>query len=254
MLNLFEIPDFTDIMSRVCLSGLRQVDFPRPWDMTSAWFQRTTTNLRLTKSGCFDDSISMNQFKLRGKSMFKTLINAVIFSAFIFVSGATLAVAQSDDYNKAELFGGFLHRRVTERPTDPCCAGASDISSNGANISFVGYFNKSIGGKFDFAIDKKGGYYFTTYNGGIQFKSNSKSSVGRPFVHALFGWARVKGLGQTRNGLNLVVGGGLDIKASERISIRVIQADYNPIWFADEPTLQGKRNNTFRFATGIVFN
>jgi hypothetical protein len=190
----------------------------------------------------------MNQFKLRGKNMFKTFIKAAIFSAFVFVIGVPFAAAQDDTY-KAELYGGYMYKRITETPVSNV-----DVSASGFNASYTGVINKNIGGKFDFAISKKNGIYTTTYNGGVEFKNYSTDVKVSPFVHILAGFARETGNGTTANGVNMVIGGGLDIKATERVSFRIIQADYNPFWWSREQTLKSKRTNAFRLGMGFVFH
>jgi opacity protein-like surface antigen len=82
------------------------------------------------------------------------------------------------------------------------------------------------------------------YLGGVQFKDNSTEKKIKPFAHALFGVARQTtdfyDLGQQRtnliggnkaiksNSFSMALGGGLDIRVSKRVDIRVFQFDYNP--------------------------
>lgn len=90
------------------------------------------------------------------------------------------------------------------------------------------------------------------YMGGLQFKDNSTEKKIKPFAHALFGIAQqttnFHNLGQQRtnliggnreiknNSFSMALGGGLDIRVSKRIDIRVVQFDYNPV-FTKEKTL-----------------
>lgn len=180
--------------------------------------------------------------------MFKSFIKAAVFTAFVLVSGVSYAAAQDDTY-KAEFYGGYMFRTVTETPTTNV-----DKRSSGFNASYTGVFNKNVGGKFDFSIAKKDGIFTSTYNGGVEFKNYLKDAKATPFVHILAGYARETGNGTTANGVNMVIGGGLDIKANDKISVRVIQADYNAFWWAREQTLKSKRTNTFRLGMGIVFH
>jgi len=180
--------------------------------------------------------------------MFKTFIKAAIFSAFVFAIGVPFAAAQDDTY-KAEFYGGYMLRTRTETPTT-----TENKNISGVNAAYTGVLNKNIGGKFDFSIGKKDGIYTSTYNGGIEFKNYSKDVTVSPFVHILAGFARETGNARTANGFNMVIGGGLDIKASDKISVRLFEANYNPFWWAREETLKSKRTNTFRFGAGIVFH
>lgn len=84
------------------------------------------------------------------------------------------------------------------------------------------------------------------FMGGLQFKNNLKEAKVKPFAHALFGTARqtteFPDLGQQRINLiggsnkikgsnfTMALGGGLDIKISKHIDIRVVQFDYNPVF------------------------
>ncbi len=107
--------------------------------------------------------------------------------------------------------------------------------------------------------------------GGVQVKDNSKEgSRFRPFGHALIGVAHQRAkvdnsffssafcgqlgvdcrqdFGESETGFAAAIGGGLDIKATERFSVRAFQVDYNP------NRLGGSTQNNFRFGIGIVFH
>jgi hypothetical protein len=109
------------------------------------------------------------------------------------------------------------------------------------------------------------------FSGGIQVKDNVKEgSRFRPFGYGLIGVAHGRskiddsfftspfcqqttvncreGFRSSDTGISGTFGGGIDIKASERISIRAIQADYNPT------RLNGTTQNNFRFGVGVVFH
>lgn len=110
------------------------------------------------------------------------------------------------------------------------------------------------------------------YLGGVQIKDNSSNARVKPFAHALVGAAtgrtRFKNVtcsdtsaasgcstiisnglasSDSETGLAGAFGGGLDIKLSDRIDLRAIQVDYNPIRFS------GSTDNNFRIGIGIVF-
>jgi opacity protein-like surface antigen len=107
--------------------------------------------------------------------------------------------------------------------------------------------------------------------GGVQVKDNSKEgSRFRPFGHVLVGVAhrRTKlddefftsafcqqvgvncreDFSESETGFAAAIGGGLDIKATERFSVRAFQVDYNPTRFG------GSIQNNFRFGVGIVIH
>ena len=92
----------------------------------------------------------------------------------------------------------------------------------------------------------------------------------RPFAHILAGLAnqnlKAQGvvgtttfnINESTNNFAMVFGGGVDVRVGNRVSIRVIQADYNPIFFRDQNygtlTIQGRTQSNFRIGAGIVFH
>jgi len=104
--------------------------------------------------------------------------------------------------------------------------------------------------------------------GGVQLKDNSTEGTFKPFAHALVGVAHARNRIDFNNGLCVAVfpspcpedftesetgfagafGGGIDIRASDRISIRAIQIDYNPTRLFDST------QHNFRIGLGIVFH
>lgn len=90
------------------------------------------------------------------------------------------------------------------------------------------------------------------FMGGVQIKDNSTEQRLKPFAHALFGTSRQTtdfyNLDQQRtnliggnrkitgNSFTMALGGGLDVRVSKRIDIRVIQFDYAPV-FVKQKTL-----------------
>jgi hypothetical protein len=109
--------------------------------------------------------------------------------------------------------------------------------------------------------------------GGVQVKDNAKEgSRVRPFGHAMIGAAHAKAeidssffnstfcqqvgtncrgfidSDSSDTGFSAALGGGLDIKASNRVSIRAFQVDYNPNRF------NGSTDHNFRFGFGVVIH
>ena len=208
----------------------------------------------------------------------------LLFLAVLIMASASMAFAQSGDYNKYEFYGGFSHNRV-DTGIDDSEPELSDIVDeregfNGFNVSVTGNFSRYVGIKGDFSghFKKKnvplGGTSqsleidSSVYNilGGLQIKDNAKEGTFKPFAHALVGAARVRNkvnfssgfcaavfpspcpgnFTDTETGLAGVLGGGIDIRASERIDIRAIQFDYNPT-----RTFDATQHN-FRIGVGIV--
>lgn len=114
--------------------------------------------------------------------------------------------------------------------------------------------------------------------GGLQLKNNSKEKRFKPFAHALAGASRqtielkdfdesdlrIYGTNKfTNTGLAMSFGGGIDIRLSRRLDLRVIQVDYNPVKIKEQqiiafkqPIFLGIPNNlTFaNTATAPVFS
>jgi len=211
--------------------------------------------------------------------VFKTLMIGMLI-----VACASLAAAQSDDYKKFEFFGGYSHNRVDTGISDDDPSLQDIINEregfHGFNTSITGNISRYVGLKFDFAghyksetfpigssgasIDINSRLY--NFLGGVQFKDNSSESTFKPFAHALVGAAhgrnrfRANDIGciaivpdpcnftETDTGFAGVIGGGIDIRASNRVDIRVIQFDYNPTRLFDST------QHNFRIGVGIVLH
>ena len=101
--------------------------------------------------------------------------------------------------------------------------------------------------------------------GGVQIKDNSTEGTFKPFAHALVGLAHARADitnltcsstatinctnfqgGSHENGLGMAFGGGLDLRLNDRLDIRAVQVDWNPIRSG------GVTTNNLRFGVGIV--
>lgn len=112
--------------------------------------------------------------------------------------------------------------------------------------------------------------------GGVQIKNNSKSDRLKPFAQGLAGFARQTSHDvQTSTGpfnftlddrvtsFAMKLGGGVDVRISDRVDLRLIEVNYNPIFGrrrhvpgnADfDLTLAGKRADNFTIGAGIVIH
>ena len=213
--------------------------------------------------------------------MFKTLLIGIMI-----LGCASIAAAQSD-YKKFEFFGGYSHNRVDTGigDDDPDLRDIIDEREgfHGFEASATGNISRYVGFKFDVSGHFKskafpvGNIATSTvdvdshlYNflGGVQFKDNSTESTFKPFAHALVGAAHARNrvnfsndvcvavfpspcpadFTQSETGFAGAFGGGLDIRASNRIDIRAIQFDYNPTRLFDST------QHNFRIGVGIVFH
>jgi opacity protein-like surface antigen len=170
----------------------------------------------------------------------------VFFSTALILLLSLSTVAQ-EETPKAELFGGYSW------------AGSN---FHGWNASIAGNVNKWFGVVADFSghyggsIDVDG---FDERQRAHSYHFGPRLSVRRkrvtPFAQALFGASRLKteltGFGQrfvfADTGFSFVLGGGLDIKVSERVAVRAFQIDYLRANFF------GQTENRGRLAFGIVF-
>ena len=201
----------------------------------------------------------------------KTLVFLLV--TLLFFAGDS--TAQDQDYKKVEFYSGFS-------------TGLSDGDAlNGFNVSGVYNFSRYFGLKGDasaafdtkrvttFAASVNGTPYTADHKvkrsifnalGGVQVKDNSNSGRVKPFAHALLGAGYERynvsnfqcsptpnctgafDATFTRTGFAAGVGGGLDVRISNRIQIRAIQLDYNPVKQSYGPTDQNAR-----IGAGIVF-
>ncbi|HEX5703870.1 MAG TPA: outer membrane beta-barrel protein [Pyrinomonadaceae bacterium] len=175
----------------------------------------------------------------------------LLFSMIIMACAASFSFAQSDDYNKVDIYAGFSHARVD--------FGGDFEGFNGVEGAVTGNISRYIGLKGDYAFHYKNfdapapfevNAKTHTLVGGVQFKDNSKDKKVKPFAHLMAGFtnARVSGfVSESETGFAGVIGGGVDIKISPRVDFRAIQLDYNPT------RLGGETQHNFRVGIGLVF-
>ena len=206
----------------------------------------------------------------------------LLLLAILLVS-APAALAQDKDYSDWEFYIGYAHERANNG-ADRLDAQGVRINPNGttARVDFVSdtrvpyngvmgevvaNVHRRIGLVTNFSatwanaefLDRLSG---NTYDArlhrytllfGPRFNARN-SSVFIPFAHALFGVTRYhanfKNTGFSCPDTNetafaMGLGGGLDIRAGNRIDIRPIQVDYLPVFFD-----HGREDN-LRFSAGV---
>jgi opacity protein-like surface antigen len=210
----------------------------------------------------------------------------LLFLAILIVATASMAFAQSTDYNKVEVSAGYSQARVDTGVEDP------DLEDDVADFlsdrrGFHG-FDASIAGNLTRYFGLKGnisGHFksdsFTdgldtintrermwNFLGGVQLKDNSKVTKVKPFGHVLAGVARqdvrFSSPGFTNtfdiNDTNFAMkfGGGLDIRLSERVDLRAIEFNYNPIFRGDvtldDEVFTGRTQHNFTIGFGIAIH
>ena len=174
----------------------------------------------------------------------KTLLSLVV------VAGLLSIPLMAADYPKAEIFGGYQYLRVND-----VFSTGHGINFNGWEASLTGNVNQWLGvtGDFGGAYKSVSGanLHIYTYGGGPVINLNHAGVV-NPFVHALFGGARLgasaSGVGSGgTNGFTMMYGGGADVKMSKMFALRG-QVDWQYFRFSGVTF-----SKNVRLSTGIVF-
>jgi opacity protein-like surface antigen len=210
------------------------------------------------------------QKELKMKFLYLFFIIVIIAMNAVFILGQNAG----EEFNKTEFGAGYSRQQADSAGIN------SDSGFNGFDVSVTRNFTRYFGIKGDFSGAYKGGNFTVSgigsaiqfkvnssiynYLGGVQFKDNKSSKGLKPFFHALAGGATLRqkvddvclndvtslcpSYDFSSTKFAAAFGGGLDVRVSNRISVRVIQADYNPIF------VDGGVSNNFRIGAGIVFH
>lgn len=180
-----------------------------------------------------EDPLALRQFKLEEDTMRKL---ATFLALLVTVS---LAVPIAAHAQSTEVYGGYSYVRLNP----------GGANSNGWDASLTEKLFKVVGVTADF-----GG----TYNSSAGVKTSlntflfgpqvSLPTPVSPFVHALFGAARVSSSGSSSTSFASAVGGGIDIHPIPLIGLRLIQIDYLNTHFGNT------RQDDFRLSAGVVLH
>ncbi len=216
----------------------------------------------------------------------KRLITLTLF--LICCASHTLAQSSSDDYPRVEFYGGFSHNRIDTGASVVSNNFNSDFDGrtgfNGFDASIAANATRHVGLKFNVSGYFKTGRLHPCafiipcppdtlqgelrsrlYNfvGGVQFKDNARERRFKPFAHLMAGGARVSAEFLPNpddpdspdcaacvddTGFAAILGGGLDVRASRNIDVRLFQLDYNPT------RLGGETQHNLRMGFGIVIH
>ncbi len=134
-------------------------------------------------------------------------------------------------------------------------AGGPGSNLHGGSASVAGNIGSSLG-----LVGDLGGYKVSGLPSGFSGtevtylfgpRLSYRADRVTPFVQVLFGGAHVSaafaGSSASANSFAMTAGGGLDIKATEHVGIRLFQVEYLLTRFG------GDRQNNGRFSTGLVF-
>ena len=224
------------------------------------------------------------------KRINKNLLIRLAFCTALLAGSALVGLAQSptpDEHPKFEFFVGYSalgesgSRAISFGPN---ASVSGDYEGQGFETSIIRNFSKHWGIKGDFSAsfnNESGSGPITActpgcttvtqnfqlktrvYNflAGPEFKARNSTRF-TPFMHALGGFAHTSATFSTPGPTNILflkrndtsfamaLGGGLDIRASKRVSFRALM-DYNPV-FVNDSTV-GTRD-FFRFSLGILFH
>ena len=211
-----------------------------------------------------------------------------IWIGTIIIACASIAAAQSDYKKFEFFAGYSHNRIDTGiGDDDPDLGDIIDEREgfHGFEVSATGNLTRYFGIKGDFSghfktetfpfgsiavptanVDVKSRLF--NFLGGVQLKDNSTEGTFKPFAHALVGVAHARNridvndnfcvavfpspcpedFTESETGFAGAFGGGIDIRASDSISIRAIQIDYNPTRLFDST------QHNFRIGVGIVFH
>lgn len=179
----------------------------------------------------------------------------------IIVSMGSFTFAQSNDYKKNEYYGGYSNQQVDNNsPRD---------SFNGFEVAYIRNFHRYFGAKLDFSgayyrksdlsgsAKSKGNVAIYNFLVGIQLKNNVSIAKLKPFGHLLAGVGYEKAsficpscppnFKSNQTGFAASAGGGLDLRLSDKIDLRAVQADYNPMY------IDSRLKNNLRLGVGISF-
>jgi len=147
---------------------------------------------------------------------------------------------------RVEVFGGYSHLLAD--------LSNSSFNLNGFHVSAAENLNSWFGGVLDFSS-----HYGTRADVNVNTQSimygprfaYRKSRAVTPSAHALFGAVRgsagLYGISMPDTHFGLALGGAVDVRVSDRVAFRVVQADYLMTRFLN------LRQDNVRVSTGLVF-
>jgi hypothetical protein len=179
------------------------------------------------------------------KNFVLVLVAVVALSAF-----AVPTFAQK----KVDVYLGAQVVRVNPDVHQPKFTFDNSTDSIGANFAVTGFVSKAVGVTGELAGTTKDGNSLITGLGGLTIQARRDKTV-QPFVRGLVGVARERANNQQLTnvfdksdlGLAYAVGGGIDVKVSKNVAVRLIQADFLRV------NVFGQTQNEARVGAGIRF-
>jgi hypothetical protein len=201
----------------------------------------------------------------RGCRLFASCLSALIVAVLISSS----ALAQSDSNPKWDAFIGYqyLHPEATVPavgfPVDNPVPFNLPNMTKGLGAAVTYNFSPHLGLETDFGYNWDSGLNNWTLSAGPRFIYRVPNQNEVFFLHALPGLNRVSynSGGVTSNGIGAILGGGMDLPLSKKVTWRLVEADFQ--WghhnFANlaGPQFPFLRRSDFeglRLRTGLLFN
>ena len=131
--------------------------------------------------------------------------------------------------------------------------------SKGGGLAFGYNFHPNFALEGDIGLNLKDQFDVSTYSIGPRFTWRTEGF--NLFAHTLLGDNHLTSPVGARNGLGAILGGGIDLPVVKRISIRLIEADYqwarqnySSVVSPSQPDLRRTSFQGTRLRSGIVFN
>jgi len=194
----------------------------------------------------------------------RALIHGLLVTVVLLLAGTLWA--QEDQTPKYEIFTGYQWQHPGARvpaagqPADAPIGAKLPDMPKGAAASFTYFFNKYLGLEADAGGDKDDSSDETTVSVGPHLEARHDHV--NFFLHSLVGWNRLTPPGlDSRNGLGVILGGGMDLQITKMIGFRLFEADW--VWahhnFDDVvspafPSLRRVNLEGVHLRTGLVWN
>jgi hypothetical protein len=131
--------------------------------------------------------------------------------------------------------------------------------SRGGGLAFGYNFHPNFALEGDIGLNLKNGIDVSTYSLGPRFTWRTEGM--NLFAHTLLGDNHLTSPVGARNGIGAILGGGIDLPIVKRISLRLIEADYQwarqnfaSVVPASQPDLRRSSFEGARLRSGVVFN